>query len=86
MHASFHVQIIRSGNDNSLLVAFVRQARFVNVGELLRQMEQGKVSGYLIPDHITAISTCLLRIDQSRRLIQNPTPISCLERRPNSQR
>jgi len=80
----YHVQIIRSGNDNSLLVAFVRQARFVNVGELLRQMEQGKVSGYLIPDHITAISTCLLRIDQSRRLIQNPTPISCLERRPNS--
>lgn len=30
----YHVQIIRSGNDNSLLVAFVRQARFVNVGEL----------------------------------------------------
>jgi len=76
----YHIQIADYDQDNkSALIAVVRQTPSNNTQDLLDQVETGRVSAHLVPEHMQRISECLMKFCQTLDVVQPPTPISSTE-------
>lgn len=75
----YRVQITEPEPDKSVLVIVVRQTPRNTTENLLDQIEGGRVTAYLVPQHVKDISECLTQHCKSLELVQPPTPISSTE-------